>query len=238
MTEWVIATLCAFFIKGLCGFANTLVFSTILSFGSSNLSITPVELLLGFPTNLIITWRERKFINRKLCTLLTVLILTGNLPGIFLLKNTDSRMVKIFFGCVIVLIGGEMLLREYRPGKLKESKAVLVAIGVMSGILSGMYGIGAMMAAYVGRVTEDSRAFKANMCAVFVAENIFRITLYLITGILTMEAAKRALILFPAMLAGLYGGIASANRLDERLVKKAVILMLMVSGLALVVTNW
>ena len=35
MILWIIATLCAFFIKGLCGFANTLVFTSILGFGLS-----------------------------------------------------------------------------------------------------------------------------------------------------------------------------------------------------------
>ena len=34
MFFWIIATLSAFFVKGLCGFANTLVFTSILSFGS------------------------------------------------------------------------------------------------------------------------------------------------------------------------------------------------------------
>lgn len=237
MIWWAVAALSAFFIKGLCGFANTLIFTTILSFNSSNLSITPVELLLGFPTNLIIAWRERRSINWRICIPLTVLMLAGNLPGIFLLKNTDSRIVKVFFGAVIVLIGAEMLLREYRPGKTRGSKAVLVLIGVMSGILSGMYGIGAMLAAYVGRVTKDSHSFKANMCAIFLVENIFRLTMYLATGIITLEAAIRAAWLFPVMLLGLWGGIVSGNLLDERLVKKLVILMLILSGTALVLTN-
>ena len=163
MLWWMLATLCAFFVKGLCGFANTLVFTTILSFGSSNLSITPVELLLGFPTNLILAWKERKSIQWKICVPLIVLVLAGNIPGIFLLKNADSRGVKILFGLVIVGIGVELLLREYRPRQGKESRAALLAIGVLSGILSGMYGIGAMLAAYVGRVTKDSHSFKANM---------------------------------------------------------------------------
>lgn len=237
MIWWAVAALSAFFIKGLCGFANTLIFTTILSFNSSNLSITPVELLLGFPTNLIIAWRERRSINWRICIPLTILMLAGNLPGIFLLKNTDSRIVKVFFGTVIVLIGAEMLLREYRPGKTRGSKAVLVLIGVMSGILSGMYGIGAMLAAYVGRVTKDSHSFKANMCAIFLVENIFRLTMYLATGIITLEAAIRAAWLFPVMLLGLWGGIVSGNLLDERLVKKLVILMLILSGTALVLTN-
>lgn len=234
MAWWMIAAFCAFFVKGLCGFANTLVFSTILSFGSSNISITPVELLLGFPTNLIIAWKERGSIRWKLCIPLIGLMLAGNLPGIFLLKNTDSGRVKVFFGIVIVLIGIEMFFREYRSKKAKESRAVLAAVGILSGILSGMYGIGAMMAAYVGRVTEDSREFKANMCAVFIVENIFRIFLYAVAGILTPDIGIQAALLYPAMLAGLFAGMKSGSLLDDKVVKKVVIVMLVISGGALI----
>lgn len=237
MAWWLIAALCAFYVKGLCGFANTLVFSTILSFGSSNLMITPVELLLGFPTNLIIAWRERRSVQWSLCVPLVALMLAGNIPGIFLLKNTDSGSVKIFFGIVIVLIGMEMLAREYFPRKAKDSKILLAVIGILSGILSGMYGIGAMMAAYVGRVARDSSAFKANMCAVFIVENIFRIFLYTAAGILTWRTAAFSALLYPAMLAGLFAGIKSGSLLDERAVKKLVIVMLILSGGALVLNN-
>lgn len=54
MIYWILATLTAFFIKGLCGFANTLVFTSILSFGIVNANISPVELLIGYPSNLIL----------------------------------------------------------------------------------------------------------------------------------------------------------------------------------------
>ena len=43
MLWWIIATLLAFFVKGLTGFANTLVFTTMLSFGQNNLAISPVD---------------------------------------------------------------------------------------------------------------------------------------------------------------------------------------------------
>ncbi len=45
MLLWIIAAVCAFFVKGLCGFANTLIFTNILSSGVNNASISPVELL-------------------------------------------------------------------------------------------------------------------------------------------------------------------------------------------------
>ena len=60
MFLWIFATAVSYFIKGLCGFANTLVFAAILSFGASNANISPIDLLLGCPTNLILTWKNRK----------------------------------------------------------------------------------------------------------------------------------------------------------------------------------
>ena len=48
MTMWVIATFVAFFVKGVCGFANTLVFTSILSYGTANANISPTELLIGY----------------------------------------------------------------------------------------------------------------------------------------------------------------------------------------------
>ena len=237
MEWWIVATICAFFIKGLCGFANTLVFSTILSFGNNNINISPVELILGYPTNIIVTWKERKSIDRKVCLPLAALVLLGNLPGIFLLKNVDTQIVKIVFGFVIVGIGLEMFFREKQSKKLKQSKVVLGVIGILSGILCGLYGIGALLAAYIGRVTDNSSSFKANICFVFIAENTFRIIMYAAMGILTQDIFKQAIILVPFMLLGLLLGMKSSKILDEKLVKKLVIIMLIVSGGALVWNN-
>ena len=92
MIWWFIATVCAFFIKGLCGFANTLVFTTILSFGNSNRNISPVELILGYPTNLILAWKERKSIKWKICIPLSVLVIIGSIPGsLFLCSSYLER---------------------------------------------------------------------------------------------------------------------------------------------------
>lgn len=236
MIWMMIATICAYFVKGLCGFANTLVFSTILSFGVDNINISPIELLLGYPSNVIISWKERKSVNWRVCLPLAALVLLGNIPGILLLKNVDTQLIKSIFGFVIIGIGIEMLLRE-KSKKAKESKVLLIIIGMISGILCGLYGIGALLAAYVGRVTDNSQSFKANICMVFIVENTFRIIMYLATGIITLQSFKQALMLIPFMLLGLFVGMKSSSVLDEKLVKKIVIIMLIISGAALVVQN-
>lgn len=234
----VIATLSAFFVKGLCGFANTLVFTSILGFTTDNINISPVELILGYPSNIIVAWKEKKHIDWRICLPLAALVIGGSLPGVLLLKNADVRMIKIVFGFVVVAIGLEMLLREYTKIAFKESKIALALIGVLSGLLCGLYGIGALLAAYVGRVTGSSSSFKANICIVFWIENTFRIVAYSMVGIITPETLKNAVLLVPAMLLGLFLGMKSGAVLKEETVKKIVIVALILSGAALVINNF
>ena len=66
MIWFIIATLVAFFIKGLCGFANTLIFNGILSYTANNINISPLEVVLGYPSNIILVWKERKSLNWKI----------------------------------------------------------------------------------------------------------------------------------------------------------------------------
>lgn len=240
MFGWMVATVCAFFVKGLCGFANTLVFTTILSFGNSNVNISPVELLLGYPTNIILAWKERKSIKWNICIPLALLVITGSVPGILFLKNSDTNSIKKIFGIVIIFIGTEMLLREFqikRKPRKKQSKIVLGFIGVLSGLLCGLYGVGALLGAYVNRVTDDSSSFKANICVVFLVENTFRIILYGLWGIITFDIFKKIIILIPLMLIGLALGMFSGKYLDEKVIKKVVIILLIISGIALILNN-
>ncbi len=238
MAVWIIATVCAFFIKGLCGFANTLVFTSILSFGITNINISPVELILGYPTNIIIGIRERKYIKAGICIPMTVLLLIGTIFGTIFLKNADSRIIKIIFGIVVILIGIEMLLREVLGrNDSKDPKIIPVIIGIISGLLCGLYGVGALLGAYIGRVTDSARAFKANICTIFFVENTFRIILYSFLGIITFDVLKRVLILIPFMFIGLGLGILAAKFISDKSAKKIVTIMLTISGAALILDN-
>ena len=237
MIWWIIAAISAFFVKGLCGFANTLVFTTILSFGNNNVNISPVELILGYPSNAVLAWKERKSIKLSICVPLAILVIVGSVPGILFLKNADTTVIKIIFGFVIICIGIEMALREIKAKKMKQSKLVLGIIGFLSGLLCGLYGIGALLGAYISRVTDDSHSFKANICVVFLAENTFRIIMYSVLGIITFQTVSQAVVLVPLMVLGLALGMVSSKVLDEKYVKWIVIVMLIVSGLALVINS-
>lgn len=231
------AVVAAYFVKGLCGFANTLVFTTLMSFRMTNVSLSPIDLLVGYPANLLMAWQERKHTRIKVWGPLAVMVLLGAIPGALLLKTGNTGIIKLCFGVLVVGVGVEMLLRERQKVKAKTSRWALLLIGLLSGLLCGLYGIGALLAAYVGRTSENTSQFRGDMCVVFSLENTFRLVLYIAMGILTGPVALTALKLMPFMLLGLALGIWTAKRVPEQRVKGIVILALIVSGAALVVNN-
>ena len=96
-------------------------------------------------------------------------MIAGSIVGTFLLHNIDTTKIKLIFGAVVVFIGLEMFFSQVF--QLKMHKPLLVIIGVLSGLLCGLFGIGALLSAYIGKVTKTSFEFKANISAVFAVEN-------------------------------------------------------------------
>ena len=206
-----------------------------MSFSVNNASISPIELVLGFPGNAILTWQNRKNLDPKVFLPLMALMLAGNIPGALMLSSIDGRIVKIIFGAAIILIALDMLRGQGKPRK--EKKWMTALVGVAAGVLSGLFGVGALLAAYVSRITETNGAFKANISVVFLAENVFRFALYAALGLLNQAALITAVKLMPFMLVSLFAGIAVSKKIDDRRIRKLVLLLLVVSGAMLIAQN-
>lgn len=229
-----ISTLFAYFTKGITGFGNTLVIGSLFSFVVSNRITTPVDLILGIPTNIYIAWRERKNISMKVVIPLSLMLLAGIIPGTFLLKTGNDWMLKSLLGIVVFGMALEMLMRKSnKSGENKGNPIFLVVIGVLSGILAGLYGIGALLVIYISRTTQNKNQFRGNICCVFLVDNIFRFFLYLFTGILNKEILLMSLFLSPAVIIGMIIGIKVDANMKEETVKKSIIALLMAMGIVL-----
>lgn len=240
MLDWylIFATLAAYIVKGMSGFASTLVFSTIMSVKVNNINISPVDLIVGYPSNVILVWKNRKEVRVRIWLPLVTLVILGSIPGAFFLKIGDARLIKIIFGFVVLFLAANMLYHEVCLKKEeKQSKVMLVIIGILSGVLCGLFGIGALLAAYVSRTTENSKEFKGNICMVFLVENTFRMFVYWMNGIITADVLKMSLCLLPVMLLGMGIGMFAGKFMKERSAKRVIIILLMISGAALVWSN-
>ncbi|HYF81578.1 MAG TPA: sulfite exporter TauE/SafE family protein [Clostridia bacterium] len=221
----------ALFVKGITGFGNTLVMAPLFSFVVSNRFTTPVDLLISIPTNVYLVWRNRKSINFRTVAPLSLTLLAGVVPGIMLLKTGNDLLLKSILGAVIIALGLEMLYRKPKQqDSVKVNKMFLVIVGLVSGVLAGMYGISAFLVAYISRTSADRGQFRANLCSLFLVDNIFRLFWYSASGIMTLEIMKFTLFLAPAVALGMYIGTKVDTGLKEETVRKATIYLLIVSG--------
>ncbi|WP_069997409.1 sulfite exporter TauE/SafE family protein [Cellulosilyticum sp. I15G10I2] len=233
-----ISVLAAYFVKAITGFGNTLVMGSLFAFIMPNALITPIDLVLGMPTNIYIAWRERKNISLKVVIPLALMLLIGIIPGTFILKMGGEGLLKSIFGVVVAGIGIEMLIRNTKKSEVKKSNpALLIMIGLSSGVLAGLYGIGALLVAYIGRITPNKNQFRANICCVFLVENIFRFILYGYTGLLNKQILSLVLILSPAVILGMMMGIKVDKYVSEVTMRKAIIVLLIISGIVLFLKN-
>ncbi len=238
MILWMLAALAGYFVKGVAGIGNTLVVTSVMAYSRSNAEITPVELLLCVPTNLTVTWVYRRHIDWKLALAPLCMVLAGDLLGVLLLKNVDVTAMKAVFGVVLILLSVEQLWRELRgkPGK-QAHPALMLALGISAGVLCGMFGVGALLAAYLSRVTTDDATYKGTMSVIFTVENLFRIVAYSATGLLTAASLRNAAMLLPFMAAGLFLGIRLSSRMNARAMRIIIGVVLLISGIPLVLTG-
>ena len=46
---------------------------------------------------------------------------------------------------------------------MKDNKYLMAIVGILAGLMCGLFGVGILLAAYVSRVTDTTDEFKANM---------------------------------------------------------------------------
>lgn len=235
-----IIVLLAYTIKSITGFGNTLVINSLFSFIRENKFITPVDLTLGLPTNIYMCFKDRKKLNYKIVVPLSIAVTIGNIPGIFLLHMLGDKLLKSILGLVLILLSTEMLTRDRkgsRPETINHNKFVIFAVGLISGLITGIYGIGALLAAYISRTSNGRGDYRANLCFVFVIDNIFRFILYCFSGIINKNILQLCLFLAPSVVIGMLIGARIDSKVDDKFIKKSVIVLLLITGIIYILKN-
>lgn len=235
-----LVVLAAYLIKSLTGFGNTLIINSLFSIVKENRFITPVDLLLGLPANIYMAWKDRNSIDLKIVVPLSITVLIGNIPGVFLLNIGGDRLLKSIMGLVLVLLAIEMFTRK-KQATISEGKSsrpiAIYIVGIISGVLMGLFGIGALLAAFIGRQTDSRSNYRGNLCFVFIVDNVFRFVMYCINGIISPKILLISLCLTPAVLIGMLLGQRIDSKISDRTVKNSVVALLLISGLVYIFKN-
>lgn len=221
-------------ISGLAGFAMGLVVSGIWLHVITPLQTATLIVGFGLVTQGYAIWKLRGTLKWDSVIPFVIGGVFGVPAGTMLLTYIDPGAVRIGVGGLLIAYSLYSLARpRFRP--ILAGVPTDLAIGGLNGLLGGITGLTGILVTIwcqlVGLPKDKQRT-------VFQPVNLATIVLSAVSlslaGAVTNEVTKLYLIGLPVLLAGLWSGFKLYGRLDDAGFQKVILLLLFVSGLALI----
>lgn len=116
-------------------------------------------------------------------------------------------------------------------------RPLLYVLGVLSGLIAGMYGVGVLSALLVGQVTESADEMKACLGVVYSFCASFIIIGYAMTGLATWQTIGQAALLAPVMILGMFLGMKLCRGMKETALRRMIAVFLMISGVLVILSS-
>lgn len=230
-----IAVFLAFFIKSIVGFGNALILNSLLAYVKPTQFTTAIDLMLVFPINIYMVWRERKGLNFKTTLPLLSSTLIGSTLGIVLLNIGQDKTLKIILGLVIIIVAINLILKGNKIKQSNPTRDFFFCIG--SGLLLGLYGIAALLAVQLQKIFSDKVKYRSNLCLILAIDNVYRIIVYTSNGIINKTIVTYSVYMLPVALLAVFCGSLIDKRINAEIIKKIVTALLLISGLMIFVLN-
>lgn len=228
------ATFASALIAGLAGFAFGIVAAAVW------LHILPplqtVTLIIGY--GLIVqgyaVWKLRQALSWSRLWPFLLGGVPGVALGIFILGWTNPAHVRTAMGVVLVLYSVYSLPRPaLKP--VQAGAPADVGVGFLNGVLGGMTGLaGIIVVIWSGIRGWPKDVQRAVFQPIGVATFAMTAVGLGTTGVITTDAAKLFLLGLPVLLIGTWAGLKLYGYLDEATFRKVVLVLLLVSGVALI----
>jgi uncharacterized protein len=233
---FVVATFAAALVTGVAGFAFGLVAAAVWLHVLTPLQTTTLIVAFGLIVQGYSVWKLRRAL--KLERLLPFLLggLIGLPLGVALLEWTPAAEMRIAVGILLIAFSLYSLARPQLAKVTAGGRLADGGVGILSGILGGTTGFAGILptiwCTVRGWPKDEQRAvFQPTGVTIFLG------TALLLggTGTVTPETVRLFLIGLPALLAGSWLGLRLYGKIDEVTFRRIVLVLLLVSGLALVV---
>jgi len=159
--------------------------------------------------------------------------------GTWLLPHIDPRLFKLGLGFVLVAYPGYVLVRKCPIASPWGGTIADGFIGFGGGLFGGLTGMSGVLPVVWTDVRGWSKEQRRSVLQVF---NMAILSLALVShaasGLLTRQVAVAAAIVLPVTILGAWAGSFAYRRLADRGYQRAVMVLLLISGLGLIWTVW
>jgi uncharacterized membrane protein YfcA len=232
---YVAATFFGGFTSGLTGFAAGLVVSGVWLHVITPLQTAVLIAAYGVVNQAYGIWKVRHALRwRRILPFLAGGAL-GVPLGAYLLTYIDPAHLRVGVGMLLILYSTYNLARPIlKP--ITSNAPTDVAVGLLNGLLGGLTGLGGVISTIwvqLGGGPKDAQR-AVFQPVLFMTMTIATLT-YAASGYLfAFDVLKLFFVGLPALLFGLWVGVTVYGKLDDTAFRKAILILLLVSGLSLV----
>lgn len=222
----------AFFVRGIVGFGSGLIAIPLLALYLPVTLVVPVLALLDYVASVAHGTKHREAIQWKILLPFIPFMLLGIGLALFLFTTLDAVLLRKLLGGFILLYAVYMLSGINPHGN--SSAAWAIPTGTVGGLISALFGTGGPLTViYLHLRGLNKQAFRATIAIMFLADGTSRITGYLVTGFISMDALYLALAGIPIISIAMYAGGHIHTNISQATFNKLIGFLLIGSGIAL-----
>ena len=183
-----------------------------------------------FANNLTKFTLMRKSINLRLVLVYGLPSVISALVGAWIFGSVDVSLITMFFSIFLVMFS---LYSLFRPKlRIPEKDSILAIGGLISGLTSGLIGVGgAIRSMFLISTFLKKEAYIATAAAIAIMVDVSRISMYVYRGSLYQSHTLWIIPLVVVAFMGVFTGRRLLRRLNERTVRKAVLVALLLVGI-------
>lgn len=232
-----IAALAAGAVQTVTGFGAAVVLMLALPriFGVVTASAVSTSICVALSG--MLAWKLRKKTNFKMIALPIVVFGVCGIVIINLIKSLDLHIVGILFGAFLLALSVYNLVFA-KKASLRPTKPVILLSSAVSGTFSGLFSIGGpLMALCFLPCSEDHEEYIGNMQTLFVVTNIVNIITRTANGLYTFDLLPFTLVGAVFILIGKEIGSRLVKRLNTERIRKAIYVLVGISGAMTLLEN-
>lgn len=252
METELIVTFLAWFLGGfvniITGIGGNLVALPVMLLALDFTVAAVVSCVIGALLGVMLVLRFYRYADARSVVLLSLGALPGLVAGVMCLKYLPIFWLEIFLGCVLIaFVVWEYFLErkgESQPasspapektrGREKGATFMLLGWGSISGLFSGVVGLGGIPLAvcvYLNRW--DKNVARGILGAFFVFSVGLATGLDVLAGLVTESVVHHSLAGIPGMLLGTLAGLPVAGRIPQRLFQRCLLVMVLLGAFSL-----
>ena len=237
---WFIVAVGAFVagtVQTLTGFGAGVIMVLLLSTQLGMIAAPAVNTSICLGLTTVLTVRYWKSIEFRKMALPIALYTVLSAVSIYFVTRIDMDLLAISFGVFLIGLSVFSLFFSKRI-RIRENILLLLAFAMISGVFSGLFGVGGpLLAAYLIAVTNSQESYIGNTQFLFTATNIINMGIRIARGIYKPEYIGYSLVGIAAVLIGMMLGNRIRERINIALLKKMVYVFVFLSGVATILQH-